>query len=160
MTAPLSDLARKTTKVSELVARQDLILSRGEGADLYLSTRQRHEQAAQAQRITTTALTALARLNPPLAGQVLTDCLPWVRWLEGPVKAECVQELRAGAQTGQLRPFFLALEAWKEGHRDHPQRPGGLHRADRPHTSTEALDLAHPDQMQPGKGEDPAMTRA
>lgn len=117
-TVPISELSRQTTKVTELAAEEDVILSRrGEAEDLYLSTRERHEREVQAQLITTGMLASLARTRPDVAGEVMIENLPWMAWLPTPAKIECLQELindlRAGAQTGDLRRFSLDVASWK-----------------------------------------------
>lgn len=116
-TVPLSRLVQRPTEVAALAAEDDVILGRRDAADLYLSTRERHEQEAQGLRITTGALTALARVRPDLAGDSLTETLPWMAWLPREEKTACLQELlddlRAGVDTDQLRPFFLDLAAWR-----------------------------------------------
>lgn len=117
-TVPISELSRQTTKVTELAAEQDVILSRrGEAEDLYLSTRERHEREVQAQLITTGMLASLARTRPDVAGEVMIENLPWMAWLPAPAKTECLQELindlRAGAQTGDLRRFSLDVASWQ-----------------------------------------------
>lgn len=117
-TVPLSELSRQTAKVTELAAEQDVILSRrGEAEDLYLSTRERHEREVQAQLITTGMLASLARNRPDAAGEVMIENLPWMAWLPPTARTECLQELlndlRAGAQTGDLRRFSLDLASWQ-----------------------------------------------
>jgi hypothetical protein len=116
-TIPLSNLVQRPTEVASLAAEQDVILGRRNADDLYLSTRERHEREAQGLRITTTALASLARSRPDLAGEALTESLPWMKWLPVAEKAACLQELlgdlRAGAETAELRPFFLSLAAWQ-----------------------------------------------
>lgn len=115
---PLSDLSRQTTKVTEMAAQEDVILSRrGDAEDLLLSTRERYERQTQAQLITTSALAALARTRPDLAAEAMTETLPWIAWLPTQDQVACLQELlddlRAGAQTGDLRRFALDLDAWQ-----------------------------------------------
>jgi hypothetical protein len=116
-TIPLSNLVQRPTEVASLAAEQDLILGRRNADDLYLSTRERHDREAQGLRITTAALASLASARPDLAGEALTETLPWMRWLPVDERVTCLQELlgelRAGAETGELRPFFLALAAWQ-----------------------------------------------
>ncbi|TXR51569.1 hypothetical protein [Quadrisphaera setariae] len=116
-TLPLSRLVQHPTEVATLVAEQDIVLDRRNAEDLYLSTVERHEQESQGLRITTSALAALARVRPDLAGDALSETLPWMVWLPVDEKTACLQELldnlRAGAETSQLRPFFLNLAAWR-----------------------------------------------
>lgn len=117
VTVPLSRLHRATSEVAALVADQDVILDRRDAEDLYLSTRERHERSASAARITTDVLAEIARTRPDLAGEAMVATLPWMAWLPSEDKVECLgellEQLRAGAQTGELRPFHAALEAWK-----------------------------------------------
>jgi len=117
MTVPLSDLSRRTTEVTALVAEGDVILGRRDAADLYLSTVERHEREAYGLVVTTRALSALAALRPDLAGDALTESLPWMAWLPSSEKIKCLEELlsdlRAGAETSELRPFMLSLAAWQ-----------------------------------------------
>ena len=114
---PLSRLVQRPTEVASLAAEQDVILARRDDEDLYLSTRARHEREAQGLRITTVALAALARVRPDLAGDALTEALPWLAWLPVDEKVACRQELlddlRAGAETGELGRFAIDLAAWK-----------------------------------------------
>ena len=116
VTVPLSKLHRATSEVASLVADQDVILGRRDAEDLYLSTRERHDRSASAQRITTAMLAEMARTRPDLAGEAMVATLPWMTWLPSEDKIACLEELlaqlRAGAETGELRPFELALEAW------------------------------------------------
>jgi hypothetical protein len=116
-TIPLSNLVQRPTEVASLAAEQDVILGRRNADDLYLSTRERHEREAEGLRITTVALASLAGSRPDLAGDALTASLPWMVWLPADQKVLCLQELlddlRAGAATGELRPFFLNLAAWE-----------------------------------------------
>ena len=116
-TIPLSNLVQRPTEVAALAAEQDVILGRRNADDLYLSTRERHERQAQGLRITTAALASLARSRPDLAGEALTESLPWMRWLPIEERVACLEELldelRAGAETAELRPFFLSLAAWQ-----------------------------------------------
>ena len=117
-TVPISELSRQVTKVTELAAEQDVILSRrGEAEDLYLSTRERHEREVQAQLITTGMLASLARTRPDIAGEVMMENLSWMAWLPASGKIECLQELitdlRAGAQTGDLSRFSLDVASWQ-----------------------------------------------
>lgn len=114
---PLSRFQRSTSEVTALVAESDVILGRREAEDLYLSTRARQERSADAARITTAMLADLAATRPDVAGEVMTRALPWMSWLPTSDKVDCLSELldqlRAGAQTGQLAPFERALEAWR-----------------------------------------------
>ncbi|GAA3622516.1 hypothetical protein GCM10022223_44350 [Kineosporia mesophila] len=116
-TVPLSDFSRRTTEVTKLVAEGDVILGRRDAADLYLSTRERHEREVRGLQVATRALAALAAVRPDLAADALTESLPWVAWLPVEEKVKCLQELlgdlRAGADTGELRPFFLSMAAWQ-----------------------------------------------
>lgn len=116
-TVPLSDFSRRTTEVTKLVAEDDVILGRRDAADLYLSTRERHEREVKGLQVTTRALAALATVRPDLAADALTESLPWVAWLPVDEKVKCLQDLlddlRAGADTGELRPFFMAMAAWQ-----------------------------------------------
>jgi hypothetical protein len=114
---PLSDFSRRTTEITRLVAEGDVILGRRDAADLYLSTRERHDREVRGLQVTTRALAVLAALRPDLAGDALTESLPWMTWLPASEKIKCLQELlndlRAGAETGELRPFFLGMAAWQ-----------------------------------------------
>ena len=99
-----------------MVADQDVILDRRDAEDLYLSTRERHDRAESAQRITTAMLAEISRTRPDLAGEAMVATLPWMAWLPSEDKISCLAELlaqlRAGAETGELRPFEVALQAW------------------------------------------------
>jgi hypothetical protein len=116
-TVPLSDFSRRTTEVTALVAQNDVILGRRDAADLYLSTRERHEGEVRGLQITTRTLAALAALRPDLAADALTQTLPWMAWLPTGEKIKCLEELlsdlSAGAETGELRPFLLSVSAWQ-----------------------------------------------
>ncbi len=137
-TVPLSELTRRMTQVAARTARGDVILSRrGAAEDLYLSTRERHEQESRAAVVTTEMLAVVAQQQPDLAVDALTRTLAWVAWLPSDDKVACLQELlddlRAGAQTGDLRRFALDLAAWEStavAHND----PGVLGQLRRPHT--------------------------
>lgn len=117
-TVPLSELTRGMTQVAARAAQNDVILSRrGEAEDLYLSTRERHERESRAAVVTTEMLAVVAQQQPDLAVEALTRTLAWVAWLPIADKVACLQELlddlRAGAQTGDLRRFALDLAAWQ-----------------------------------------------
>ena len=116
-TVPLSDLSRRTTEITALLDDDDIILGRRDAADLYLSTRERHEREVQGLRVTTRTLARLAAERPDLAGDALMDTLPWMAWLTGDDQAACLRELlrdvRAGAETGELLPFTISLAAWE-----------------------------------------------
>jgi hypothetical protein len=116
-TVPLSDLSRRTTEVTALLADGDVILGRRDAADLYLSTVERHDREVRGLQVTTQALAALAAVRPDLAGDALMQALPWMVWLPIGEKIKCLEELlgdlRAGAETHELRPFFLGLAAWQ-----------------------------------------------
>jgi hypothetical protein len=114
---PLSDLSRRTTEITALVADNDLILGRRDAADLYLSTFERHEREVRGLVVTTRALSALAAVRPDLAGEALTHALPWMAWLPISEKIKCLEDLlgdlRAGAETSEMRPFIMSLAAWQ-----------------------------------------------
>jgi hypothetical protein len=116
-TVPLSKLQRSPGEVTELVAREDVILDRRDADDLYLSTRERHDREVQAQLLTTEMLANLARDRPDIAGEIVMQSLPWIGWMPSEDRVACLQELlddlRAGAQTGDLRRFTLDLAAWQ-----------------------------------------------
>ena len=116
-TVPMSDLSRRTTEVTALLNDDDIVLSRRDADDLYLSTRARHDREARGLKVTTEVLAKIAADRPDLAGDALTVTLPWMAWLPNEEKVPCLEELladlRAGAATGELRPFFLALAAWE-----------------------------------------------
>ena len=116
-TVPLSDLSRRTTEITAQLDDDDVILGRRDAADLYLSTRARHEREVQGLRVTTRTLARLAAERPDLAGDALMDTLPWMAWLTGDDQAGCLRELlrdlRAGAETGELLPFTISLAAWE-----------------------------------------------
>ena len=152
VTVPLSRLHRSTGEVTALVAEQDVILDRRDAEDLYLSTRERHDRSQGAQRITTAVLAEVARARPDLAGEAMVHTLPWMAWLPSEDRAGCLTELlahlRAGAETGELRPFELALEAWTSTAVIHSD-PAVLAELQRSRTSTE-LGEADSDVAAPG----------
>jgi hypothetical protein len=116
-TVPMSDLSRRTTEITALLDDDDVILGRRDAADLYLSTRERHEREVQGLRVTTRTLARMAAERPDLAGDALMDTLPWMAWLPDDDRVACLQELlrdlRAGAETGELVPFTISLAAWE-----------------------------------------------
>ena len=116
-TVPMSDLSRHTTDVTARLDEGDIILARRDAEDLYLSTRARHDREAHTLRVTTETLSMIAATRPDIAGEALTGALPWMVWLPNEEKVHCLTELlanlRAGAETGELRPFFLAIAAWE-----------------------------------------------
>ena len=67
-----------------------MILGRRDAADLYLSTRERHEREVSGLQVTTRALAALAAVRPDLAGDALTQTLPWMAWLPTEEKITCL----------------------------------------------------------------------
>jgi hypothetical protein len=78
---------------------------------------ERHEHEVRGLQVTTRALAALAAVRPDLAGDALTQALPWMAWLPVAERIKCLKDLlsdlRAGADTSQLRPFFLSMVAWQ-----------------------------------------------
>jgi hypothetical protein len=117
ITVPLSDFSRRTTEITKLLAESDVILGRRDAADLYLSTRERHEREARGLQVTTRALSALASIRPDLAGDAMMQSLPWMTWLPTEKRSRVCRtswtDLRAGADTGELRPIFLSMAAWQ-----------------------------------------------
>jgi hypothetical protein len=116
-TVPMSDLSRRTTEITAMLDEDDVVLGRRDAADLYLSTRERHEREVQGLRVTTRTLARLAGERPDLAGDALMDTLPWMAWLPGEDQVACLgdllRDLRAGAETGVLLPFTISLAAWE-----------------------------------------------
>jgi hypothetical protein len=59
----------------------------------------------------------IARRHPELLASLLTEELPWMRWLPESDQARCVDELMgelvAGADTGILEPFARTLAVWR-----------------------------------------------
>ena len=78
--------------------------------------------------------------------EVTAEELPWLKWLPGEARSECVSELDhllAGADTGLLLPFARALRGWQSTAEIYSD-PGLAERLRGPFTTEAAEDLPRP----------------
>lgn len=115
----MSDFLRNSGEVLDRLEREDLVLRRRDGGDVYLSRADRqqaeHEAASSAGRL-------LARLleDPALRNRVLTDLsetTPWTRFLPEADQArfadELVQTIAACAELESFAPVGRVVRQWK-----------------------------------------------
>ena len=100
--------------------RKGIRLHRRDAEDLYLTTAERAEAAADVVDATTRVFAALMSHDPAamdILARALTEAFPWARFLPEPAVREFLQEFtetaRAAADLGTVHPLALVVGSWK-----------------------------------------------
>lgn len=148
---PFSDLIRRQTSVFPALDNTDVILQRRDGEDLVLSRAGRWNAMESALHLLARSMRLVAGANRGLAEEVFAEELPWLTWLPKDARAEAVAEildqLLAGADTGQFMPFARALREWKSTAEIHSD-PALLRRLSGPFDDlSEAVEIPMPPSL-------------
>jgi len=113
-----STLLRNPTKVASLADHTEVVLERRDGDNLVLSSFTRFSQREQGAALTGRIIADVALSDPEVIARALYAELPWLKWLsredQDAATDEILKDLLAGATTGNLSPFMVTLDAWKE----------------------------------------------
>lgn len=148
---PFSDLIRRQTSVFPALDDTDVILQRRDGEDLVLSRAERWNAMESALHLLARSMRLVAGTNRDLAEDVFAEELPWLVWLPPEARAEAVSEildqLMAGADTGQFMPFARSLREWKSTAEIHSD-PALLRRLSGPFEDlSEAVEIPEPPEL-------------
>lgn len=114
---PYSDFLRGPNKVLPRLDEGDVLLERRDEENLVLTSFRRFASRQEGMSIAARLVADVVRNHPELLAPLLTEELPWIRWLPESDRARCAEdllgELVAGADTGVLEPFARTLAAWR-----------------------------------------------
>lgn len=112
-----SGFLRGPSEVLPRLSYGDVLLERRDGEDLVLTTATRAAAFLEGLNVGVTALRHLAKSHHDLLAEVLTEELPWLRWLPEADRSACVRELvddlAASIEVENFSRFHLDLTAWR-----------------------------------------------
>lgn len=116
-TYPYSAFLRGPSEVLGALDHAAVVLERRDAENLVLIRSDRFSAGLSAMVAAAHVLRTLARRDPDLAAELLTEEFPWMRWLPVEERTQCVADLladlSAGADTGTLLPFAQTTMAWR-----------------------------------------------
>ena len=116
-TYPYSTFLRSPSEVIAALETSDVELERRDAQNVVLIRSDRFAATRTGMAAAAHVLRMLARRDPDLAAELLEEEFAWMYWLPEAQRHHCVADLLAnldaGADTGSLVPFALAVAAWR-----------------------------------------------
>jgi choline dehydrogenase-like flavoprotein len=116
-TYPYSTFLRSPSEVIAALETSDVELERRDAQNVVLIRSDRFAATRAGMAAAAHVLRTLARRDPDLAAELLEEEFAWMHWLPEAQRHHCVADLLAnldaGADTGSLVPFALAVAAWR-----------------------------------------------
>jgi len=116
-TYPYSTFLRSPSEVIAALETSDVELERRDAQNVVLIRSDRFAATRTGMAAAAHVLRMLARRDPDLAAELFEEEFAWMHWLPEAERHHCVADLLvnldAGADTGSLVPFALAVAAWR-----------------------------------------------